>query len=70
MPEIKVPLSKLAEGVPYVPEAECYVITEENSLADILRFCYDQVGFADVMCLVLEKLRTLIEVVADDEAKD
>lgn len=55
MAEIKRPLKKLAEGVPYTPGPEEYVITEDNSLADVLRLLVELAkGSEDLIYLLNE----------------
>jgi len=44
MSEIKKPLIQLGEGSTYTAQAGDYVITEDHSINDIIRFIYVQMG--------------------------
>ena len=52
MSEIKTEIIKLQEGIPYIPKADEYLITEIHTCADILRFLVDQSGYEDVKYLI------------------
>lgn len=41
MAEIKLPIKKLVEGKSYTAGIEDYLITEEHTISDILRFVVD-----------------------------
>jgi hypothetical protein len=42
MAEIIRKLKSLPESEPYIPAADEYVITEDHSISDVLRFCVEQ----------------------------
>ena len=44
MSEIKKPLIKLLDGSTYIAMDGDYVITEDHSVNDIIRFIYEQMG--------------------------
>lgn len=44
MPEVKTPLIHLAPGTVHTAGEEDYIITENHTLADILRFCVQHAG--------------------------
>ncbi|MEE9459642.1 MAG: hypothetical protein V3V84_07765 [Candidatus Bathyarchaeia archaeon] len=44
MSEIKRKLLKLDEGKSHTSQVEEYVITEDHSLCDVLRFVIDEIG--------------------------
>jgi pyoverdine/dityrosine biosynthesis protein Dit1 len=44
MSEIKKPLIKLVEGSVYTAGAEDYVITDDHTISDIIRFIYAECG--------------------------
>lgn len=50
--EIKKELIKLEEGESYIPGPDSYVITEDHTLADILRFCVEQVDKEDCLYIL------------------
>lgn len=44
MSELKRDLTKLEEGKTHTAGADQYLITEDNSISDVLRFCVEQSG--------------------------
>lgn len=50
--EIKKELIKLEEGDPYVAGPDEYVITEDHTISDILRFCISQTDKEEVTYLL------------------
>ena len=51
MSEIKTDLIKLEEGQAYVAKVDDYVITDEHTLADIIRFMIAQADIDEVITL-------------------
>ncbi len=54
MTEVKTSLFKLSEGETYTAEAEDYLITDNHTLSDIIRFCIEQSSPEEVKCLIEE----------------
>jgi DNA-directed RNA polymerase subunit L len=52
MPETKTPLIKISENQKYKAEGETYIITEDHSLADVVRWCIEQSDKEEVKYLV------------------
>ncbi len=50
--EIKTNLTKLSEGDKYIAGPDEYVITDDHSHADLLRFMIADIGIEDVQCLL------------------
>lgn len=48
MPEIKKKLIKLPEGSTYTSTGDDYVITEDHTISDVLRFILDQSSISEV----------------------
>ena len=62
MPELKLELVRLIEGEFYLPGPDEYVITEDNTMHDILRFCIKQGDIQDVLELVIHEVHKVIVV--------
>lgn len=57
MSEIKYDLIKLESGNKHVSEGEEYVITENHSINDVLRFCVEQLqGDKDEILYLLKNM--------------
>lgn len=62
MPELKLELIRLIEGQPYTPGPDEYVVTENHTLHDIIRFCIQQGDIQDVLELVIHEVHKRIVV--------
>lgn len=52
MAEVKTDLIKLIEGETYTAEAEDYLIKDDHTLSDIIRFCIEQSDLEEVKYLI------------------
>lgn len=64
MSEIKTDLIKLTEGKQYVAGPDQYLITENHTLSDIIRFLIDQSGEDS-----WQEIHFLIDMEKDDRSK-